>query len=792
MKTKCMNYEVQAGFTLIEALIAFVVMTVGVLGALLFHSQLLSTSVENKSKLEAIQIAERSIEQARIDLSTATSSNFTSQVASLAFPPVSGKLNTYTIAVGTPSEVVSGAPSTFEVPITVSWPANGGSKSVVLSTYFGFVDSTTVIPVDEVGGGSGGSDTYLGSIPLPTGTMRAVERVQLVASTIDENDIERKRGNVVLYKENGDEAFTVAIKIDGSNYVKLGEFDSLDNEIFTITGRIYNNHRYPFYHVNGSNNFNTFFAPVYGVLEGQKSTDYSYESALIDGVEYWYIKNLIDVEATEGANCVIGQFENAAGWSNRAAEGDNAGFDIDPREGGASKEDRPEDVPWYADYICVAGTGWNGTINPYVRSYSDNDNEIDIELAGGSVCSPKNRSYRYYLLDTQQLDNLLSYQDVTAWEDNVTLQSIFSATSTSVKGQSGLVRFTSAADSSGEKVPWGSYFWQNPNYIISPSQSDNILMITPSVAGPSGYVASSYAENGYYGPKAVSTGLGSYEIMYPGDVSHQNFYLSDDARACNDMTQSISDVVSLADASFSDGFLKPSHLVENAFGNQIYPGGVETGFGYIPPNANGWFEEADYNTEIGSGNGQGVIVLGYSLVTARMTGSVTFDNSIASASASSFVIGGVDSDPNISIVCSSLQDTLAVDATYSSVSSFEFYCSVPNNWDGEIYAYDSTTDQKACGNDGLDEPGYLDYSNASEIIGSDPIPWSDVSTASASITEFYTVNIRSDEVTPSQFERLGYYDLLVDRLTLAEDAVNLDENFHFYFGVGSSDSCTRF
>jgi len=785
----------ERGFTLIEALIAFVVLTVGILGALLFHGQLLSSSAENKTKLEAVQIAESIIEQTRADLATATAVNFPTKVLALSYPPVNGKLNTYTISLGTPTIVVSGAPATYELPISVTWPVDGSTKTLTLSTYFGHIDLTSITPTGEVGGGSG-SDTYAGDIPLPTGTMRAVERVQLVAGTIAAEDIEKQQGNVVLY-DSGDEKGTleVAIKIDGTNYVKLGEFDSADNEIFTITGRIYNNHRYPFYYVNGANNFNTYFGEVYGLLTEPTAP---YETAEIDGTTYYYLKNIIDIEATEGANCIIGRFENAGGWSSRANEGDNAGFDVDTRVGGASKQDRPTDVPWYADYICVAGTGWNGTINPYIRSYSDNDNEIDINLAGGKVCSPENRSYRYYLLDTEDLDGLLAKRDILDWSNGDTLQSIFTATSTSVKGQSGLVRFTSAADGSGERVPWTSYLWHNPNYIVSPSQSDSTLPITPSVAGPSGYVAR-YAESGYFGPQAVSTGLGSYEVMLPGDLSHQNFYISDDARDCTSWTVgtsgtgiSISDIVSQADSAFADGFLKPSYLVSPEFGNQKYPGGTEAGYGYIPPNSNGWFDEADYNTEIGSGNGQGVIVLGYSIVTERIEGKVFFDNTAASAAVNSFTIGGVDENPSISIVCSALPDTLAVDTVNTEISSFQFYCSVPNNWDGEIYAYANQTPQVACGKDSLDDSGYFDYSNASEVVSG--ATWGAVSSSGPSITEFYTgylggdVSDGSASVSSSQFGPLGYYDLTVDRLALAEDSK--DESFDFYFGVtASSDSC---
>ena len=52
----------QSGFTLIEALIAFVVLSVGIVGTLLFHANLLADSNDNKSKLEAMAIAEKWME----------------------------------------------------------------------------------------------------------------------------------------------------------------------------------------------------------------------------------------------------------------------------------------------------------------------------------------------------------------------------------------------------------------------------------------------------------------------------------------------------------------------------------------------------------------------------------------------------------------------------------------------------------------------------------------------------------------------------------------------------------
>jgi len=669
----------QKGFTLIEALIAFVVMTVGILGALLFHATLLSESTDNKSRLEAIQLAERYIESNRASYVSklqydALISSVTSE-SSGSGETVTGKLNTYNISVTAPEAVVSGSDTAYKFTVDVEWPSGSPTDSVSLVSFLGFVDPQYVMEPDDAGGGTGGD--YEGKIPLPTGTMTALDRLEIEELEIGGGDIADavevdSRGAVSIYKdtEDGEDVLRVVIEVD-DKFIQIGTFDSEDNEFLLISGRIYNNRDHPLEGVKAGSTTKVKF----GYVQGRECSSATASEVKTDA-GFCFEKDIIDLSTTGGANCIIGRYENNG------------------------------DVGLWADYLCVAGTGWNGAIEPYARTYEDNIKKTDLESGGAEVCSPKLRSYRYYLLETDsedELSKLLAYRDFSDWGSTSPLknniQDILSYSGASLAGQSGLVRFTASDTSIGEQVPWDSYFWVNPNYIVSPGQQSGSLWLTPSFAGPSTYVeAGGTAAAGYGSPLVTSTAGLSYQTMLPGDIAHQNFYLSDGNFDCStlnftdfdfaDSKENYSEASSLAE----DSFLQPYHLASGG-----YPGGIVANSGYrpvtsgatiAPPNnlvTGGWFDEDDYNAAVGD-TGTGVIVLGYALTTDRITGTVTFA-SAAGVSADNITIGGASSTLPTVTQCYAVANSEEVSG---SNVTYEYYCAVPEWWKGEIFAYISS------------------------------------------------------------------------------------------------------
>lgn len=118
----------QQGFALLETLISFVIMAVGILALLSFHSQSQVNVAEAKTQAEAVAIAEGRLQQlesyltagdARLSIATGTED-------------VDGQLATYTLT----SAVTAGANGELRVAtVTVSWnDRNGDPQQVVLSS----------------------------------------------------------------------------------------------------------------------------------------------------------------------------------------------------------------------------------------------------------------------------------------------------------------------------------------------------------------------------------------------------------------------------------------------------------------------------------------------------------------------------------------------------------------------------------------------------------------------------------------------------------------------------------
>lgn len=659
----------QSGFTLIEALIAFVVMTVGILGALLFHSQILRDSAESKAQIEALKIAEQYIEKQRAlaytnftGLSTALHSLHSSPPS-----PVDGNNATYSFTFSEPT-LVSGSSSTLSQSLTLEW---GDGESTTLSSFYSWVDPRKTLPADGVGDGTGG-DYDSTDIPFPTGTLEILAREELAAldqSEYNGESIVKVDGRDVGTYTKDDETFVV---IDlGSDKVRVAKLSEATNEIMTISGKIYNN-----------------WSGQYQNRPLQLPFGYVYKRDGEDADD-----NIIDIRATGGAVCVIDD-----DFVNDDQENPTHGIE--------------------ATYVCVAGTGWNGTIYLYKKDPTANTlTDFDLqEATDGLVCAPRQRSYRYLLVSVVDsvdpvgdLDTLEAYVEDLSPAASVA-QMIFNSNLSQV-GQSGIVRFST--NPTGEQVSWENYFWHNPEHLVPPdavSYAATNLVVLGTDAQDLGYKVPSY----------TSTAAGSYSVNLPGDIAYQNFILAEETATLvntetgrdiggSSSTWDCNDVVSTALSSFASGAYNSDRLDHEYLMDRGMPGynsapddvaewgfvPVSSGYpssytiDYGPDDYNKftWTDtDTNANREDWSPDSRGSLILGYALATERVGGTLTVPNGF-DVLAATFKFGG-NPDPVISIDCVPDSDNKT---TLAGADVYPFTCSVPANWEGSVVAYDTSS-----------------------------------------------------------------------------------------------------
>lgn len=329
----------QQGFTLIEALIAFAVLTVGLLGALLFHSTLVSESSDTKARTVAVKIAEQRLEELR-DYSDF--SEFSSTIVSMASAGIpaagvsaAGVNANYTVSYSFSDQSASSAENLYQGTVTVSWnDVDGTPASVALSTNIAWINPIDELEVDQAGVGNASAN--LGSIKPPTGTATAVDRVPVVNAGGDQV------GTVVDVAISGDNTTKGVVAEDGNIY-KLVDIESTEH-IFSIVGTI----------VNDNNPGSTVSDPHLGYLSDATINSGAYSS-------------VIDVRATGGANCIVY-------YVNAVAD------------------------PQYAHFKCLAGEGWSGNVNLTVYPPpADSGGEKQL-LDNTGVCKVYSRRYKYYIV----------------------------------------------------------------------------------------------------------------------------------------------------------------------------------------------------------------------------------------------------------------------------------------------------------------------------------------------------------------------------------------------------------
>lgn len=266
------KHKPESGFTLIEALIAFAVLAVGMLGALLFHSTLLSESGQSKARALALKIAEQRIEELR-DFPTQTV--FENSIASLAnatsvaAPGATGINTVYTVQYRFEDISSSASSDIFLGSVDVSWTdSDGNSDTVTLATNIAWINPVDELDPDEAGKGVG--TTGLAAIEFPTGTAKALERISMGAVSAAAGTVYQDGSTVGVVMNDG----------TTTEAIQLIELNDSSDPVIVVTGRIANN-------------------PDRAVT----AVDFDYYNSGND---------VIDIRSSAGSNCLIYAFGSAS------------------------------------------------------------------------------------------------------------------------------------------------------------------------------------------------------------------------------------------------------------------------------------------------------------------------------------------------------------------------------------------------------------------------------------------------------------------------------------------------
>lgn len=340
----------ESGFTLIEAMVAFLIIVVGLAGAALFQSELIGESGASKARAVAVVLAEKELEVRRALL---TQTEYDALDAIVA----AGTTQVETVSVGNAVYDVSftatsGASATtedyYQLTVAVNWTDSKGSPdTVTLNTFLS--KNLPEDSLDESDDAGSSSNPNAGLLSTPGGNAEAIARVTIeqARTTTAVGDYTLLDADERTYGIKTEEvACTDDATADCEKVVSVIKLTGGDDQVFKISGDIF------------------FF----------DTPDNDYTS----------IEASPNVLTSEGGGCAVYEFSSQA------------------------------------SYTCLFGEGWYGTITlvlPLGNSGKPKD----------SVClSP--RSYKYYRLDPAA---------VAANSNTID--------SSTVIGQSGLIRFTTSA-----------------------------------------------------------------------------------------------------------------------------------------------------------------------------------------------------------------------------------------------------------------------------------------------------------------------------------------------------------
>ena len=137
-----MKMQKNAGFSLVEALIAFLILSIGIAGAAKYQSYLIQNSALSKQQTEAVLLGEQKMEDFRsYETLNTTSGKFAYADIVSGTDTVTGESAIYTRTWTVTSNT---SPTYKTVAITINWTSQGVVQSVSFTSFVAGVDPTTV------------------------------------------------------------------------------------------------------------------------------------------------------------------------------------------------------------------------------------------------------------------------------------------------------------------------------------------------------------------------------------------------------------------------------------------------------------------------------------------------------------------------------------------------------------------------------------------------------------------------------------------------------------------------
>ncbi|WP_415904611.1 type IV pilus modification PilV family protein [Neptuniibacter sp. QD48_55] len=228
----------EKGFTLIEALLAFVIVAIGLIGAALFQSELVTESGNSKARAVAVKLAEQKLEQERVVI-------LENSYASLALASYPESTNVtvgntaYTVSYSLASTAAASFQTHYMLGVDVTWTDSlGNAESVSLNSRLVWNDPKSSFDSSDQAGT--GTDESIGSFERPSGSAVATAR-----ETSDEvHDATKSVGDWI---ELADNKYGIKITDDEcingdagcDQVVTVIELVDLSSPIFSIKGNIY-------------------------------------------------------------------------------------------------------------------------------------------------------------------------------------------------------------------------------------------------------------------------------------------------------------------------------------------------------------------------------------------------------------------------------------------------------------------------------------------------------------------------------------------------------------------------